>query len=63
MWRRFPLPASIDPQNIRARYDNGVLTVTLPKSERAKPRQIPVESTGSGPRRGEPQVTSGSSTR
>lgn len=58
--RTFTLPASIDPKNIRASYDNGVLTITLPKSERAKPRQIQVESSG---RRSEPQVTSESTQR
>ena len=40
--RTFTLPASVDPQNIKASYDNGVLTVTLPKSEKAKPRRIEV---------------------
>jgi HSP20 family protein len=40
--RSFTLPASVDPQNIKASYDNGVLTVTLPKSEKAKPRRIEV---------------------
>jgi HSP20 family protein len=41
--RAFTLPASVDPKNIKANYDNGVLTITLPKSEKAKPRQIEVE--------------------
>ena len=41
--RAFTLPASVEPKNIKAKYDNGVLTVTLPKSEKAKPRQIEVE--------------------
>jgi len=41
--RTFTLPATVDPDKIRASYDNGVLTVTLPKVEKAKPRQIPVE--------------------
>lgn len=34
--------ASVDPQSIKASYDNGVLTVVLPKSEKAKPRRIEV---------------------
>ena len=42
--RSFTLPASVDAQNIKASYENGVLTVTLPKTEKAKPRQIPVET-------------------
>lgn len=42
--RTFTLPATVDPAAIRAAYENGVLTVTLPKAEKAKPRQIPVEA-------------------
>ncbi|HXM38016.1 MAG TPA: Hsp20/alpha crystallin family protein [Gemmatimonadales bacterium] len=45
--RTFTLPASVDPQQIKASYDNGVLTVVLPKSEKAKPRQIEI-AVGSG---------------
>jgi len=41
--RSFTLPASVEPKEIKANYDNGVLTITLPKSERAKPRQIEVQ--------------------
>ena len=41
--RTFTLPDSVDPAGIKAAYENGVLTVTLPKAEMAKPRQIPVE--------------------
>lgn len=41
--RSFTLPASVEQKDIKANYDNGVLTITLPKSERAKPRQIEVE--------------------
>jgi HSP20 family protein len=33
----------VDPSNIKATYEHGVLTVTLPKAERAKPRQIEVQ--------------------
>jgi HSP20 family protein len=41
--RSFTLPASVDTQRINAGYDNGVLTISLPKAEQAKPRQIAVE--------------------
>lgn len=44
--RTFTLPASVEPKDIKARYEHGVLTVTLPKSEKAKPRQIEVEVGG-----------------
>jgi HSP20 family molecular chaperone IbpA len=39
------LSASIDPNKIKATYNLGVLTVTLPKSETAKPHLIRVEVT------------------
>jgi HSP20 family protein len=48
--RSFTLPASVEPKDIKANYDQGVLTITLPKSERAKPRQIEVQ-VGTGPQR------------
>jgi HSP20 family protein len=43
--RTFRLSASIDPNKIKATYNLGVLTVTLPKSETAKPHLIRVEVT------------------
>ncbi len=42
--RSFALPSTVDPERIEARYDSGILTVTLPKAERARPRQIEVKS-------------------
>ena len=41
--RSFTLPATVDAGNIKASYEHGVLTVTLPKAEKAKPRQIEVQ--------------------
>src|ERR1700674_4884851 len=41
--RSFAVPNSFDTEHINASYHNGVLTVTLPKKEAAKPRQIKVE--------------------
>lgn len=41
--RQFTLPRDTNNEAIRAQLDNGVLTLTLPKSEAAKPRQISVE--------------------
>ncbi len=43
--RTFTLPATVEPEKIKAAYDNGVLTVTLPKLEAAKPHLIKVEVT------------------
>lgn len=42
--RSFAVPNSFDTENIAAAYKNGVLTVTLPKKEAAKPRQIKIEA-------------------
>jgi HSP20 family molecular chaperone IbpA len=33
----------VDPEKIVASYANGILTVTIPKAERARPREIPVK--------------------
>jgi HSP20 family protein len=43
--RSFAVPNTFDTDNINAAYKNGVLTVTLPKKEAAKPRQIKIEAT------------------
>jgi len=40
--RTFALPNTVDPEKISAKYEHGILTVTIPKSERARPREIPV---------------------
>ncbi|MBA3893738.1 MAG: Hsp20/alpha crystallin family protein [Gemmatimonadales bacterium] len=42
--RAFMLPATVDGEKIAAEYRNGVLTVTVPKAERARPREIPVRT-------------------
>ncbi|MCE0522473.1 MAG: Hsp20/alpha crystallin family protein [Methylacidiphilales bacterium] len=41
--RSVSLPEHLNLDKIQAAYENGVLTVTLPKTEEAKPRQIAVE--------------------
>lgn len=40
--RSFTLPRTVDPNKIQARYDNGVLTVKLPKVAEAKGRKIEI---------------------
>lgn len=41
--RSFSVPSSVDAERIGARLKDGVLEVTLPKAEKAKPRQIKVD--------------------
>lgn len=41
--RSFAVPSTFDTENIAAQFKNGVLTVTLPKKEAAKPRQVKIE--------------------
>jgi HSP20 family protein len=41
--RAIALPKDVDVDKIQAQYENGVLTLTLPKREEIKPRQISVE--------------------
>jgi HSP20 family protein len=43
--RVFTLPDTLDGERVRADYKNGVLTVTLPKKEVAKPKTVKVEVT------------------
>lgn len=41
--RSFTLPEIIDSGRVRAEYRDGVLTISLPVREDARPRQIQVE--------------------
>ena len=41
--RTISLPAPVEADKVKATYKDGILTVTLPKTEEAKPKQIPVE--------------------
>lgn len=47
--RTFALPRTVDPERIQARYENGILTVGIPKAERARPREIPVTACPTSP--------------
>jgi len=44
--RQLTLGDGLDTERIAASYENGVLTVTIPVSERAKPRKIAVTTAG-----------------
>ena len=41
--RTMTLPAEVDADKVKAQYKNGLLLITLPKAEAAKPKQITVE--------------------
>jgi HSP20 family protein len=41
--RSFRLPNPIDAEKIQAEYRDGVLTLTVPKAENAKPREIEIK--------------------
>ncbi|HSE66109.1 MAG TPA: Hsp20/alpha crystallin family protein [Gemmatimonadales bacterium] len=40
--RSFSLPNTVEADEVNASFENGVLTIILPKAERAKPREIAV---------------------
>ncbi|MGE3541404.1 MAG: Hsp20/alpha crystallin family protein [Candidatus Tectimicrobiota bacterium] len=41
--RNIELPVEVDEHKVRADYSNGILTVVLPKAEKARPKQIAVQ--------------------
>ena len=41
--RIFTVPETVEAENVKAAYDAGVLTITLPKKEIAKPKAIKVQ--------------------
>jgi HSP20 family protein len=53
--RQLTLGEGLDVAGIHASYENGVLTLTIPVSERSKPRKIQIQSGHSGAQ----QVTAG----
>jgi HSP20 family protein len=40
--RAFALPQQVNPEGVQANFENGVLTITVPKAEQAKPRKIAI---------------------
>jgi HSP20 family protein len=46
--RSFTLPPTVAADKVEAAFDNGVLTLTLPKREEARPKQIKVKVNGGG---------------
>ncbi len=43
--RSFSLPNSIDSEKVKAEYKDGLLTLTMPKREEAKPKTIKIDVT------------------
>lgn len=41
--RSFSLPSQVDSSQVEASFDNGLLTVSVPKSEEAQPRKIQIK--------------------
>jgi HSP20 family protein len=42
--RSFTVPTTVDTEKVAADYKNGVLTISLPKKEAAKPRQVKIQT-------------------
>ena len=42
--RTFTLPSTVDAEHVQATVEHGVLTLVLPKAEKARPREIPVKA-------------------
>jgi len=42
-YRAFRLPKTVNADNIEAAYDNGVLTIHVPKAEESKPHRIEIQ--------------------
>ncbi len=42
--RRFTLPEDVDEEKLRAEFRDGILSVHVPKSERAQPRTIEIKA-------------------
>lgn len=47
--RQLFLGEGLDPENIQASYDRGVLTVTIPVAEKARPRRVEIATGPSAP--------------
>ena len=45
--RSLTLPEGVDPDQVQARFDRGVLQVTIPKPEQRRPRQVQIQLTRS----------------
>jgi len=48
--RTFALPNSINTEKVAAEYKDGLLTLTMPKREEAKPKTIKIQVAGESPK-------------
>ncbi len=46
--RTIPLPTGVDPESVKASYEDGILEISLTKTPEAKPRKIEIGSKGDG---------------
>lgn len=49
--RSFALPTTVDAENVNAQFENGILRITIPKKEEARPKQIKIGAGKSGAER------------
>ena len=40
--RSFTLPANLNPEDIKAKFTNGVLTVSIPKAKEVQPKEVQI---------------------
>ena len=55
--RQLYLGEGLDAERVNARYEHGVLTLTIPVAEKAKPRKVEVTGGDSGPKAVEANAT------
>ncbi len=54
--RSIQLPRTVDASKINAQFENGVLAITIPKTEAAKPRRIPLTHSQPSRQMGAPEA-------
>src|SRR3954454_4640163 len=57
--RSVTLPQGLEPDKAEATFENGVLTLRIPKAEQVKPKQIRISPVTSGSAKAAPAVTDG----
>lgn len=48
--RSFSLPPNVDHEKVKAQFDNGLLTIRIPRDALPQPRRIQIDASGSGKR-------------